>query len=107
MLNEYRLYRSEYTRIGADRYEMNIIQKAGSTPVCSKPNRVSNEERSQIKEIVSEWKKCVLYKPSFISKKKNGEPRIVIYYSKLNAQTQSVTYPLPNMNEHLELLAES
>lgn len=36
--------------------------------------------------------------------KKNGEPRLVVDYRRLNAQTVKKIYPTANMEDHLEVL---
>ncbi|KAK9679868.1 hypothetical protein QE152_g39654 [Popillia japonica] len=70
-----------------------------STPVSSKPYRVTNEERHKIGEIVREWKDAGLVtetsspyaSPVLLVKKKNGDARLVIDYRKLMPMLQIAT----------------
>jgi len=42
--------------------------------------------------------------PVLLIKKKSGESRLVVDYRRLNAQTERVHYPLPNIDEYMEVL---
>ncbi|KAK8788708.1 hypothetical protein V5799_021513 [Amblyomma americanum] len=95
--------------------EMDIVLKEGSTPVSSRPYRTSKEERETVQKIVSEWKDAGIVtesrspyaSPVLLVRKKNGEPRLVVDYRKLNAQTVKDKYPLPLIDDAVEQLAGS
>lgn len=92
--------------------QMNIQEKEGSTPVCSKAYRATTKEREEIAKIIGEYKKYGLVKetrspyasPVLLVRKKTGEFRLVIDYRKLNKQTVADKFPLPNIDEQLENL---
>ncbi|KAK8784274.1 hypothetical protein V5799_009360 [Amblyomma americanum] len=95
--------------------EMDIVLKEGSTPVSSRPYRTSKEERETIQKIVSEWKDAGIVTESrspyassvLLVRNENGEPRLVVDYRKLNAQTVKDKYPLPLIDDAVEQLAGS
>lgn len=43
--------------------------------------------------------------PVLLIRKKNGEPRLVVDYRKLNSQTVKVNYPIPSLDEQFQYLA--
>uniref|UniRef100_A0A1Y1M9P0 Uncharacterized protein n=1 Tax=Photinus pyralis TaxID=7054 RepID=A0A1Y1M9P0_PHOPY len=79
-------------------------------PVRSAPVRQSAVEREITKKIVREWKDLGIVtetespyaSPVHLVQKKSGEPRLVVDYRKLNAQTARQNFPLPNMDEMFE-----
>ncbi|KAK8760327.1 hypothetical protein V5799_028404 [Amblyomma americanum] len=95
--------------------EMDIALKEARTLVSSRPYRTSKEERETIQKIVSEWKAAGIVtesrspyaNPVLLVRKKNGEPRLVADYWKLNAQTVKDKYSLPLIDDAVEKLAAS
>ncbi|CAB0036792.1 unnamed protein product [Trichogramma brassicae] len=96
----------------ADLVQMDIKELPGSKPVSRKPYPASNAERERIKKIVNEWKQLGIVtdtdsayaSPVLIFKKNNGEDRLVVDYRKLNLQTEKMSFPLPNIEDHLNQL---
>jgi hypothetical protein len=92
--------------------EMKIEEISGSRPVRSKPYPTTASERKAIGEIVAEWKKLGIatetnseYASSvLLLMKKTGENNLVIDYRRLNLQTKKQRFPLPKINDQLELL---
>jgi len=82
-------------------------------PVMSKPYKTSALERSKIDNIVKEWKRLGFVtetnssysSPVLLVTKKDGEPRVVVDYRKLNQQTVKKNFPIANIDEQLEELA--
>lgn len=79
-------------------------------PVVSKPYRTSEVERNKIDTIVKEWKKLGIVtetnssysSPVLLVNKKDGEPRLVIDYRKLNQQTIKKVFPVPEIDDQLQ-----
>ncbi|XP_026468169.1 uncharacterized protein LOC113372011 [Ctenocephalides felis] len=94
---------------------IDIKEIAGSRPVRAKPYRASNTERQEISRIVEELREAGIVtdtespyaSPVLLTKKKTGESRMVVDYRALNRQTERMNFPLPNMDDHLALLANS
>ncbi|KAL4082813.1 hypothetical protein QTP88_029469 [Uroleucon formosanum] len=92
---------------------MDIVDN--NVPVVSRPYKASAAEREIIDKIVNEWKaaglvaekKSAYASPVLFVRKKNGEPRLVVDYRKLNSQTIRKVFPTPNMNDHLEALCDA
>lgn len=112
LLNEYRqCFAFNLTELGCTNMVEMDIQVEGE-PMASKPYRASVSEREIIDRIVSEWKAVGLASetsspyasPVLLVTKKNGEPRLVVDYRRLNAQTIKKIYPTANMEDHLEVL---
>ncbi|XP_037289404.1 uncharacterized protein LOC119182912 [Rhipicephalus microplus] len=92
---------------------MDIQEIPGSTPVTVRPYRTNAAKLEAIRDIVGEWKRegivtetqCEYASPVILVEKKNGEPRVVVYYRRLNAQTIKEKYLLPAIDDQLEGLA--
>ena len=117
MINEYRVCVAQNIEdLGkTDLIEMEISVEPGSVPVAGRPYRANITEREEIRRIVGEWKRVGIVRetsspyasPVVLVKKKNGEKRLVIDYRRLNAQTERVHFPLPNIDEFLEVLSDA
>lgn len=114
ILNEYRsTIAKNLDELGkTNLIEMDIQVKPNSNPVYSKPYKATQAERAEIKRIVSEWKAAGVVRetsspyasPVLLVKKKDGSSRLVVDYRKLNAQSQRMPFPLPDLDECLEAL---
>jgi len=90
--------------------EMDIVDNG--VPVVCKPYRASAAERKTIAGIVKEWKKAGIVSdtvspyasPVLLVQKKDGDPRLVVDYRKLNDQTVRRVFPTPQLDDHLETL---
>ena len=117
LLNDYRdCVAVDANEIGCyGELSMEIKELPGSKPLYSKPYSVSEAERKKIRDIVSEWRKIGVVtdtnlayaSPVLLVKKKTGETRMVFDYRRLNNQTVRINFPLPNINDHVALLAGS
>lgn len=95
--------------------EMDIVEKPGSRPVSSKPHRASSREREDIRKILQEWREAGIIRdtespyasPVLLVRKKDGTPRLVVDFRRLNKQTERVHFPLPNLDDHLALIRDS
>ncbi|XP_031335839.1 uncharacterized protein LOC116165491 [Photinus pyralis] len=84
-----------------------------NVPVRCNPYKVNEEDRQTIKKLVDELKMCGLVvettslyaSPVLLVRKKNGDPRLVVDYRKLNAQTIKSNYPIPSMDEQFQYLS--
>lgn len=116
LLNEFRdCFATTLAELGCtDLVEMKITEKPGSEPVHCRPYHSTNEDRETIRSIVQDWKRNGIVSetrspyssPVLLVKKKTGEPRLVVDYRKLNLQTIKDRFPLPNIDDQLERLAE-
>lgn len=93
-------------------------QELGCTDVdnevlfACKPYRTSATERKTIAGIVKEWKEAGIVSdtvspyasPVLLVQKKDGDPRLVVDYRKLNVQTVRKVFPTPQLDDHLETL---
>lgn len=93
----------------AKHVEMDIKVKPGSGPVSGKPYRATDKERGEIRDIIDEWKgagivtetQSAYASPVLLVRKKTGESRLCVDFRKLNAITERVHFPLPNIDDHL------
>jgi len=115
LLNEYRVcFAFNIFELGCtNALTMDIVDN--NVPVVSRPYRASAAERDTIDKIVSEWKsaglvtetKSAYASPVLLVRKKNGDPRLVVDYRKLNSQTIRKVFPTPHMDDHLEALSDA
>ena len=92
---------------------MDIQEKPGSEPVCSKPYKASAEQRQIMKKIVREWKEAGLVtetdseyaSPCLLVLKADGTSRLVVDYRRLNKNTTRMNFPLPNIDDGLETIS--
>ena len=91
--------------------KMKIILK-DDTPAYQRPRRLSPSEKNEVDKQIREWLKDGIIKPSsseyaspvVLVKKKNGETRICVYFRKLNKLIIKDRYPLPLIEDQLDLL---
>lgn len=84
-------------------------------PVITRPYKTSLTEKAKIDKIVKEWKALGIVtetnssyaSPVLLVTKKDGEPRLVIDYRKLNQQTVKKTFPIANIDDQLQGLTEA
>ncbi|KAG1332920.1 hypothetical protein G6F62_007014 [Rhizopus arrhizus] len=96
-----------------DMIEHEIPIAPGSTPIKSKPFRLSWEEQDKLAQEISEMLNLGLIRPSkgtwsspcFFVKKKDGSLRLVIDYRRLNRMTIKDNFPLPIIDTLLDSLA--
>lgn len=89
-----------------DATEIKVVETPGSRPVQCKPYRASQRGRDEIRELVREMKDngiCGETNSSyaslaFVVRKKDGSPRLVIDYRRLNAQTECIHFALPDLD---------
>lgn len=113
LLNKYRSTVSfNIKELGkTDAAEMKIELKT-ETPVFHEPYRLSHSDRNKVKEIIQELEKNGIIResnssfasPIILISKKNGESRLVIDYRALNKITKRIQYPLPLIDDHIDLL---
>jgi hypothetical protein len=88
-----------------DMVQMDITDN--DVPVRSLPYKCSAKDRQTIAEIVADLKRCGIVSetnspyasPVLLVRKKNGDPRLVVDYRKLNQQTVHINYPMPEVDE--------
>ncbi len=91
------------------------IDTGDSPPVRQNPYRVSDKERKQIQESVTEMLAKGVIVPNVSSwaspvtlvPKRDGTIRFCIDYRKLNAITKDDVYPIPHLEEPLALMKDS
>jgi hypothetical protein len=93
-----------------DMVQMDITDN--DVPVRSLPYKCSAKDRQTIAEIVADLKRCGIVSetnspyasPVLLVRKKNGDPRLVVDYHKLNRQTVHINYPMPEVDEQFKHL---
>jgi hypothetical protein len=93
-----------------DMVQMDITDN--DVPVRSLPYKCSAKDRQTIAEIVADLKRCGIVSetnspyasPVLLVRKKNGDPRLVVDYRKLNRQTVHINYPMPEVDEQFKHL---
>jgi hypothetical protein len=93
-----------------DMVQMDITDT--DVPVRSLPYKCSAKDRQTIAETVAYLKRCGIVSetnspyasPVLLVRKKNGDPRLVVDYRKLNRQTVHINYPMPEVDEQFKHL---
>lgn len=93
-------------------YEMNIVLE-NSTPIFSRPRRLSYAEKNQLRDIVQGLADEGIIRPSYseyaspivLVKKKSGELRMCVDYRGLNKVTKRDNYPIPLIDDCIDYLA--
>ncbi|KAG0770989.1 hypothetical protein G6F22_016891 [Rhizopus arrhizus] len=91
-------------------YMMDLPLIDGSTPIRTKPFRISWQEEEVLDQYLQEMLDLNIIKPSnglwaspcFFIPKKDGSLRLVIDYRKLNKMVKQDAYPLPHIDELLD-----
>lgn len=113
LLNDYRdCFALSMDELGCTDVTEMDIQDTG-VPVRCAPYKTSAEDRETIANLVAELKQCGLVSetnspyasPVLLVRKKNGDPRMVVDYRKLNSQTTRMNFPVPGIDEQFEHLA--
>lgn len=99
-------------------YEQSIILKDNVKPVYTKPYRIPNSLKSEVKKQISkmlsdniieetrsEWSSPILLVPKKSDHTDSKSWRLVVDYRKLNNVIQDDKFPLPNINEILDSLS--
>ncbi|KAG6452887.1 hypothetical protein O3G_MSEX007851 [Manduca sexta] len=90
-----------------------IIELEDSQPVVYRPYRMPHSERCLVRDMIQEMidsgiirESCSPYaSPIVIVKKKTGDKRLCVDYRALNRKTKKDHYPLPRIEDQLDLLA--
>ena len=114
ILNKYRICIStNLSELGRkNKLEMDIDIVEGAQPVSTKPCRLNANDRKALDEIITECKREGIIRetnseyasPAFIIRKKEGSPRMVVDYHKLNKITKPINFAIPNFDDILEKL---
>ncbi|CAH2216929.1 jg27676, partial [Pararge aegeria aegeria] len=89
------------------------IELEDSEPVVYRPYRMSYSERCQVRDMVQEMIESGIVRessspyasPVVLVKKKTGDKRLCVDYRALNRKTKKDHYPLPRIEDQLDLLA--
>ncbi|KAK9739656.1 Reverse transcriptase (RNA-dependent DNA polymerase) [Popillia japonica] len=92
--------------------ELDISQREKLEALMTRPYRLGHYERLRVREQIEELKiagivedSCSEYaSPILIVRKKNGEERICIDYRRLNSIVKKDKYPLPLVDDQLDML---
>lgn len=113
LCNEYRdVFAMNLAELGCTNL-MKVHIKDTGEPVRAKPYRTSLKEQEIIKKIVNEWKEHGIVTetdssyagPALLVPRKEGEPRLVIDYRRLNNQTVKKNFPLASPEKHLKIVS--
>lgn len=116
LVNEYRsCFAKNLDELGCTPLmHVDIREIPGSLPVVCRPYKTTQADREEIHRIVTDWKRCGVvsettspYASPVLLVKQTGKNRLCVDYRRLNKQTIRQHYPLPDMMEQLESLADS
>lgn len=90
-----------------------VIELEDSEPVVYRPYRMSYAERTLVRDMIQEMSDSGIIRessspyasPIVLVQKKTGEKRLCIDYRALNRKTKKDHYPLPRVEDQLDLLA--
>lgn len=114
ILAEYRdCFSSSLKDLGYTNATEMTIDLEDSEPVVYRPYRMSHSERSLVRDMVQEMVDGDIVKesaspyasPIVLVKKKTGDKRLCVDYRALNRKTKKDHYPLPRIEDQLDLLA--
>ena len=103
----------DHTELGCAQDVVHIIDTSDHEPIKQHPRRVPFALRAKVEEMISQMLKDHVIKPSrspwaspiVLVAKKDGSTRFCVDYRKLNAITKKDVYPLPRIDDTLDLLA--
>ncbi|CAI6372209.1 unnamed protein product [Macrosiphum euphorbiae] len=116
LVNEYRsCFAKSLDELGCTPLmRVDIQEVPGSLPVVCRPYKTTQADREEIHRIVTNWKRYGVvsettspYASPVLLAKQAGINRLCVNYRRLNKQTIRQHYPLPDMMEQLESLADS
>ncbi|CAK1601296.1 unnamed protein product [Parnassius mnemosyne] len=90
-----------------------VIELEDSEPVVYRPYRMSYTERQLVRDMIKEMADSGIIRessspyasPIVLVQKKTGEKRLCVDYRALNRKTKKTHYPLPRIEDQLDLLA--
>uniref|UniRef100_A0A2S2PJ96 Transposon Ty3-I Gag-Pol polyprotein n=1 Tax=Schizaphis graminum TaxID=13262 RepID=A0A2S2PJ96_SCHGA len=116
LVNEYReCFAKNLGELGCTPWmTVDINEVPGSGPVVCRPYKTTPTDREEIAKIVADWKQNGVVRdtispyasPVLLVKQAGGKNRLCVDFRRLNKQTVRQHYPLPDMLEQLESLAE-
>jgi len=115
LVNRYRnVFSKTLDELGCtDVVKMEIVETPDSAPINAKPYRSSPSDRRLISKILLEWKSAGIIfdstssyaSPVLLVNKASGEKRLCVDYRKLNEQTVTHPFPMPDVDAQLGTLA--
>lgn len=89
--------------------------KRKGVPFQSKPHRLNSEDQKDLDRIITEWKTAGIVSetnsefasPIVLARKKDGSPRPIPDYRKLNKITKEYNFLIPNFEDLLETLTDA
>ena len=112
LLDNHTLFAFSTSELGCTGIVKHRIDTEGKGPLRQRPYRASPMQREQAKEIIKELLDNDIIRPSLspwaspiiLVKKKNNENRLGVDYRKLNAITKKDSFPLPRIDDVLDML---
>jgi len=116
LINEYRgAFAKSIGELGyTNVLTMDIMEIDNCTPVRLKPYKTSPTDRHTISKILEDWKRAGIVadststyaSPVLLVNKADGEKRLYVDYRKLNQQTVTQPFPMPDVDSQLSKLAD-
>ena len=102
-------------KLGQTSKVQHAIHTSSSLPIRQHPRRTPPAQRTVVKELIKEMMDNDIIQPTksgwaspiVLAKKKDGSVRFCVDYRKLNEVTRKDAYPLPRIDDTLEMLSES
>ena len=112
LLDHQNIFAFQTSDLGNTGLVKHVIDTQGQGPIRQRPYRASPRQREVAKNIIDELLANDIIRPSLspwaapivLVKKKTGDDRLCIDYRKLNAITKKDSFPLPRIDDVLDLL---
>lgn len=109
LINNYEPHKTREVNV-----KMNLILQ-DNIPVYQRPRRLSPQDKIEVDKQISEWMENGIVRasesdyasPIVLVKKKNGATRICVDYRQLNRKVIKDRYPLPLIEDQLDLLQDA
>lgn len=115
LLNEHRdVFAKNIMELGCTNViSMDIAETPGSAPFRQKPYRTSPTDRRTIADTLRDWREAGIISdstssyasPVLLVNKSSGEKRLCVDYRRLNKQTETQPYPMPDVDSQLAALS--
>ena len=112
LLNNSKVFAKDESDVGLVNDYSHRIDLKNDIPIACKPFRTPHSKTEIIDQEIDRMLKCGIIKhsksafaaPCLLVFKKNGKPRLVIDYRKLNSNVIPISYPLPHLETSLQSL---
>ena len=109
------IFAKDMSELGKTNMHSHVIHTGNARPVSKAPYRQSPHMRAETERLTNEMLQNGIieesnspwHSPVVLVKKPNGEYRFAIDYRELNKVTEPMSFPIPNLNDVFDTLADS